>query len=76
MPAVELAVLKSRRGAIKASITKHTTKIAELETKELGTSTPTPVQQLAKRLDNLDSDFKTCHFVIVNIFDEKDQLAV
>ena len=68
-------VEKRRRGAIKASITKLTTKIAELEVKEPGPTTLPLAQQLAKRLQSLDSDFKTCHVAIINVVEDEGPLA-
>ena len=75
MTTVDLSTLKRRRGAIKASITKHTTKIAELEAKETGPTTPPLAQQLAKRLESLDSDFKTRHVAIIDVLEGEGQLA-
>lgn len=67
-------VLK-RRGAIKASITKLITKVTDLEAQEPGPTTLTHAQQLTKRLENLDSDFKTRHFAIINVIEDDEQLA-
>ena len=76
MISADLAALKRRRGAIEASLTKLTTKVAELEAKESSTLISTHAQQLSKRLENLDSDFKTCHFAILDVLEDEDQLAI
>ena len=69
------AALNRRRGAIKASITKLTTKIAELEAKEPGPTTLSLAQQFTKRLEKLDDDFKTRHFAIIDVLEDEGQLA-
>ena len=76
MSTVALAALKRRRGAIKACITKLTTKIVELEAKEPNPSILTHAQQLSKRLENLDSDYKTRHFAVIDVLEEEEQLEV
>ena len=75
MSTVDLAALRRRRGAIKASVTKLTTKLTELETKEFGPAIQAQAQQLSKRLENLDADFKMRHFAILDVLDDDDQLA-
>ena len=74
MSNIELGALK-RRSAIKASITKLTTKVADLEAQEPGPATLTHAQHLTKRLENLDNDFKTRHFAIIDVVEDDDQLA-
>lgn len=76
MATVDLAALKRRRGAIKASITKLATKIADLEGKEASPTILTHAQQLSKRLESLDGDFKTRHFAVIDVLDDEGQLAV
>ena len=76
MATVDLAALKRRRGAIKASITKLTTKIGDLEGKEPSLTIRTQAQQLSKRLESLDGDFKTRHFAVIDVIDDEGQLAV
>ena len=75
MASVALAALKRRRGAVKASIPKLTTKIAKLEARDSDSSVPTHAQQCAKRLENLNSDFKTRHFAIIDVLEDEEQLA-
>ena len=75
MTTVDLSTLKRRRGAIKASITKLTTKIAELKAKEPGPTTPPLAQQLAKCLESLDSDFKTRHVTMIDVLEGEGQLT-
>ena len=71
----QLPALKRRRGAIKASITKLATKVAELEDKEPNPTIVTHAQQLSKRLENLDSDYKTRHFAILDVIEDEGQLT-
>ena len=66
---VELGIVASRkrRGIICASITKLADQIAELEGK---TTFPTDVfkaQQLQKKLEGYDTDFKLYHFKVVDL---------
>ena len=75
MSTVNLAVLRRRRGAIKASITKLITKVTELESQEVDLSVLAHAQQLSKRLENLDSDYKTRHFTIIDVTEDEVQLA-
>ena len=75
MASVDLSALKRRRGTIKASITKLTTKIAELESKEPGPTTLPLTQQFTKRLEKLDDDFKTRRFAIIDVLEDEGQLA-
>ncbi len=71
----QLPALKRRRGAIKASITKLATKVAELEDKEPNPTIVTHAQHLSKRLENLDSDYKTRHFAILDVIEDEGQLT-
>ncbi len=76
MATADLATLKRRRGAIKASITKLATKVSELEDKEPSPSILTHAQQLSKRLEKLDSDFKTRHFSVIDVLEDEQQLTL
>ena len=78
MATADLATLnyKRRRGAIKASIPKLATKVSELEDKEPSPSILTHAQQLSKRLEKLDSDFKTRHFAVIDVLEDEEQLTL
>ena len=63
--------LRKRRGAIKASITKLTSRIKELESK-VHEPTTFELAQLVPNLNSLDARFKEHHFSIIDNIDEKD----
>ena len=64
--------LRKRRGAIKASITKLTSQIKQLESKVHEPTTFELAQQLVPNLNSLDARFKEHHFSIIDNIDEKD----
>jgi len=66
----DLPTLRRRRGTVKASITKLTTKVAELEARDSDPSVIGHAQQLLKRLETLDANFKTHQLAIIDIQDE------
>lgn len=66
----DLPTLKRRRGTVKASITKLTTKVAELEARDSDPSVIGHAQQLLKRLETFDANFKTHQLAIIDIQDE------
>ena len=70
----DLTVLKRRRGVAKASITRLTTKVAELEAKDFELSVATHAQQLLKKLDTLDNDFNTQHLNIIDALESEEHL--
>lgn len=62
---------KKRRGVVRSSITRLEGRVAELEAKgELSAGDRLSAQTLARRLESLDSDFKTYHFAIVDLVDD------
>ena len=67
MSTVDLSALKRRRGA--------TTKVTDLEAQEKGPSILPHAQQFAKRLESLDSDYKTRHFAIIDVLEDEGQLV-
>ncbi len=72
----QISALKRRRGTVKANITRLATKVAELKDKEPIPTIVTHAQQLSKRLDNLDSDYKTRQFAVLNVVEDEDQLTM
>lgn len=72
----ELATLKRRRGTVKASITKLWTKLTELEGADRDASFATYAQQYLKRLETLDTNFKTHHLAIMDVvIEDEEQLS-
>ncbi|XP_064386059.1 uncharacterized protein LOC135334711 [Halichondria panicea] len=70
----DLATLKRRRGTVKASLTRLTTKLAELEDSDRDASFSTYAQQYVKKLETLDASFKTHHLAIMDI-EKEEQLG-
>jgi len=76
----DLPTLRRRRGTVKASITKLTTKVvsepdprtkvAELEARDSDPSVIGHAQQLLKQLETLDANFKTHQLAIIDIQEE------
>ncbi len=49
--------------------------MAQLEAKEPNPTTATHAQQLSKRLENLDSDYKTRYFAVLDDIENESQLT-
>lgn len=72
----ELPKLRKRNGAAKASITKFTSRLKQLESKFHEPSTFELAQQLVPNLNSLDARFKEQHFAILDLIDEDDADAL
>ena len=68
----ELPKVRKRRGAAKASTTKFTSQLKQLESKVHEPSTFELAQQLVPNLNALDARFKEQHFFILDLIDESD----
>ena len=66
----DLPGLRPRRGVSRASITRLSTKIVEAESKFGEPGLNSIAQKLLKRLESLDSDFKTQHLAVVDSLEE------
>ncbi len=62
----DLATLRRRRGVAKASITRLTTRLTELEGVTEESTTSSHAQLLRKKLDTLDADFKLHHLAVID----------
>lgn len=69
-----ISVHRRRRGVTKASVTRLSTRLAELETKIDDPLTLGHAHKLVTKLDSLDSEFKGHHFPIVNLIAEDKHL--
>ena len=69
----EAANLRKKRGTVRASITRLTTRLHTLEAGEKGPTTPMQARQMRGRLESLDSDFKTYHFALIDTLHEEDE---
>ena len=63
-----------RRGISRASITRLTTKLKDLESKVDQPGTFDLAQRMKQRLETLDSEFKTHHYGLVEHIDEEEAL--
>ena len=67
---MELSNLRKRRGVSRASITRIESRLSELEGKiTMSPGDHTAAQRLLKKLDELDADFKSYHFSIIDLLD-------
>ena len=70
-----LSVHKKRRGVARASITKLSKKITELETLTSDPDTCAIAQRLVSRLKELNTEFRTHHLAIVDLTDSEEELS-
>ena len=63
-----LTTLCRRRGVVRASVTRLTTRLSELESK---VHEPSTAQRMSQRLESLDSDFKIHHYAVVDALREE-----
>ena len=70
----DLPGLRRRRGVSHASITRLSTKIVEADSKSGEPGLKSFAQKLLKRLESLDSDFKTQHLAFVDSLKEGSDL--
>ena len=65
-----LSTSRRRRGVVRASLTRLDSRVAELEGKgEISAGDRLAAQRFLRKLDSLDSDFKSHHFAIVDLVD-------
>ena len=67
---------KKRGRVTKASLTKLSTKLTELETDTMNPDTLRAAQALASKLKTFDTEFKTHQLAIIDLTDDDDSLAV
>ena len=66
-----LPVRHTRRGVIRASVTRLDARVAELEKKErISPGDLTNAQCLQRKLDELDQEFRTYHFAVIDLTEE------
>ena len=68
------SVLRKRRGVTRASITRLCRRLGELEGAADQPSTLDLTQQLKKKLEELDSEFKTHHYGLIDVIDDDHTL--
>ena len=70
-----LAGAKKRRGVARASITRLTNRLKDLEGEDEGTRTLELAKRMSQKLTDLDSEFRTHHHAVVDLIDDDDILA-
>ena len=77
MSEVDVAILRRRRGVMRASITRIATRLGELEGKVYEPSMPSLTHCMSQRLEALGADFKTHHLAMIDAMgdDNTDGLA-
>ena len=73
-PRLTTAALRRRRGVTKASITKLSTRLAELESNADDPATLGHAQKLLLKVGSLDAEFKQRHLAVVDSIPEDAQL--
>ena len=67
-----LSTQRKRRGVVKASITRLSSRLKEFESKVEEPTTQDHAQRLATKLETLDAEFKTHHFSLIDLIDDDD----
>ena len=68
------ANLKKRRGVVRASITRLTKRLKDLENDATNPITLDLARGLTRKLDGLDADFRTHHHALIDLIDDEDTL--
>lgn len=72
----DISNLRKRRGAIKASTMKLTSRMKQFESKAHESATIELAQQLVPNLNSLDAKYKEHHFSIIDNINEKDEASL
>ena len=72
---MDISVLRKRRGIVRASITRLTNRIKELERKVDQPSTFDLTKRDKDKLELLDSEFQVHHYTVVDVLDKDEDLA-
>ena len=67
-----LSTQRKRRGVVKASITRLSSRLKEFESKVEEPTTHDHAQRLATKLEILDAEFKTHHFTLIDLIDDDE----
>ena len=70
-----LANAKKRRGVARASLTRLTNRLKDLEGESAGPKTLELAQRMSHKLSDLDSEFRTHHHALIDLTDDEDALA-
>ena len=70
-----LANAKKRRGVARASLTRLSTRLKDLEGEPGESKTLDLVQRMSQKLSDLDSEFRTHHHTLIDLLDDEEYLA-
>lgn len=73
---MDISVLRKRRGVVRASITRLTGRIKELESKADQPNTIDIARRSKDKLESLDSEFKVHHLAVVDAVDGSDEATI
>ena len=73
--AATLANAKKRRGVARASLTRLTTRLKELEGDAGGEKVLDLAQRMSQKLSDLDAEFQTQHHAVIDLIDDDEALA-
>lgn len=66
---------RRRRGSVRGSLTKLSSKLGELEGKPDEPNTLEQAQRLKSKLESLGTEFKTHHYSVIELIEEEDELV-
>ena len=66
---------KKRRGVARASLTRLTNRLKDLEGESAEHKTLELTQRMSQKLSDLDSEFRTHHHALIDLIDDEDALA-
>ena len=66
---------KKRRGVARASLTRLTNRLKDLEGESAEHKTLELAQRMSQKLSDLDSEFRTHHHALIDLIDDEDTLA-
>ncbi len=69
-----ISTAKRRRGVAKRSLTRFTTRLRELESRELDAGTVAHAEQMLAKLETIDGDFKSQHLALIDILEDETAL--
>ena len=70
-----LANAKKRRGVARASLTRLSTRLKDLEGEPGESKTLDLAQRMSQKLSDLDSEFRTHHHTLIDLLDDEEYLA-
>ena len=74
-PVRQLSNAKKRRGVARATLTRLSTRLKDLEGENESTKTLELAKRMSQKLTDLDSEFRTHHHNVVDLIDDDDTLA-